>query len=197
MYGDTALQLLRELKRCTWLPPSRDELLRKVAAEIVALDKLLCDALQQSQSDGEPETSKSDLSSAAPLLLHWHAILRNKRCALAYLNERIQRIESLWWAMGSAAALPEEVDEATSQAEKHFLTKYDDLIGEYMGSVDMDLHMDTEPPKGLYIECRVLKNSGKVQTDSGVFTLEENSTVFMKRKDAELLVRQGILQHIG
>jgi hypothetical protein len=195
-FGVTGLQLVKELKRCAWLPDSRDEQLRKVATEICTLDDMF-NRGKQRHADEYGEDAPLEQQDMAALLFHWHAILRNKRCALAYLHERLKRIQSIWWGTGSAAALPEETLTSASETEKTFIRGYDALMGEYMAAVDVDLHMDLQPPKGLLIECRVLENAGTVQTDSGVFTLEKNTTVFMKRRDAELLIRQGILEHLS
>lgn len=58
------------------------------------------------------------------------------------------------------------------------------------------LLQDLAPPKNLYIEVRVLHDCGELMTESGVVNLEANSTHFLRRFDAEPLIRQGLLQHL-
>jgi GINS complex subunit 1 len=188
MHCETATRLIRDIKRSTGIPPPEHQSLRVIAHEIQQLNDWLTDS-----ADNSEKISPEALPS---MLLHYNAVIFNKRCALAYLNERMNRLQELWWATGSVQAIPSEVHESLFECEKQFLQKYDELIGEYMRSEDIDLHMDMAPPQQLFVECKVLKNAGKVMTDSGVFNLEENTSVLMKRKDAELLIRQGILQHI-
>ena len=52
------------------------------------------------------------------------------------------------------------------------------------------------PPKDLYIVVRVLKDCGKVMTSSGEVNLEANTTHYVQRKDVEMLIKQGMLEHI-
>jgi hypothetical protein len=189
MHCETAIRMVRDLKKSSGIPSPDHQSLRMVVHEINQLNTLLQEAKSQLSED-----KKGNNGELAGILLHYRAVLFNKRCALAYLNERIKRIEKCWWEIGS---IPAETQECLFEFEKEFIQKYDKLIEEYMRSEDVELNMDMNPPTGLFVECRVLKNAGKIMTDSGVFNLEENTTVLMKRKDAELLIRQGILQPIS
>jgi hypothetical protein len=42
----------------------------------------------------------------------------------------------------------------------------------------------------------VLKDAGEVMTDAGPIRLDANSQLLMQRTDAELLIRQGVLEQL-
>ena len=51
------------------------------------------------------------------------------------------------------------------------------------------------PPKGLFVEVRVLEDVGQIVTDSGnVLELEKNTTHFMRRSEAEPFLKKGLLE---
>jgi hypothetical protein len=49
------------------------------------------------------------------MMIQYEAILRNKRCVLAYLMERVKRLQLLRWDVG--AVLPPELKESLSLQE--------------------------------------------------------------------------------
>lgn len=49
------------------------------------------------------------------MMIQYEAILRNKRCVLAYLMERVRRLQMLRWDVG--AVLPPELRESLSVQE--------------------------------------------------------------------------------
>ena len=65
-----------------------------------------------------------------------------------------------------------------------------------MEAVDVDLNLLRDPPKDLYVECRVISDLGEVETESGTLLLKKGTKHHLQRKDAELLIRQGYLEHI-
>eukprot|EP00954_Amorphochlora_amoebiformis_P000915 70909-Amorphochlora_amoeboformis.AAC.2 len=62
---------------------------------------------------------------------------RNKRMALAYVNERLNRIKRMWWTRSSI--LPEDMKHNMSQAEKDFFEGYDKILSAYCQDIDVDL----------------------------------------------------------
>ena len=106
---------------------------------------------------------------------------RNKRCLLAYHRVRAQKLEEMCWAgvdvlerhledeggAGSAGAGAGGVS-APSPEEEAYFRRYNDMLVAYKGQwTDIDLTGSLEPPKDLFIDVRVLKDAGEVQTEYG------------------------------
>eukprot|EP00249_Psilotum_nudum_P012078 c23570_g1_i2 orf=288-740(+) len=125
-------------------------------------------------------------------LIHHLSLVRNKRCLLAYVYNRGQRIQCLRWQLG--AVLPADIQGKLSYSEKEFFKNYSDLLGSYMTNIDLDLTVDSTPPKDPYIQVRVMDNVGEVLLDDQSTSLLRNSIHLMKRTEAESLVSQGILE---
>lgn len=140
------------------------------------------------------EQLRSDASLQAGVVVFYRSIQRNKRCALAYLYNRLQRIQVYRWQAGPSAA--SHLAENMSAAETSFLASYNRLLADYSDAVDLDLTADPLPPRDLYIEVRVNRDCGSVLTDSGPVTLKPGTAHFLKRSDVEHLIRHGALTHI-
>ncbi len=98
-----------------------------------------------------------ELQSLSPAIhLRHAAIERNKRCILAYINSRVQQIQSMRWQFG--AVLPPETRTNLCEPELAFFARYGRDLANYMRSVGdgagVDLMTDLHPPKSLYIEVR-------------------------------------------
>jgi hypothetical protein len=103
-----------------------------------------------------------------------------------------------------------------SRQEIQLFHAYDQILGDYMDDIDLDLSavsflhiylsfwmtfffwmdQDANPPKSLYVEVRVLEDCGEVMTENGLVNLEMNSTHFVRRADVESLILQGFLQQV-
>lgn len=70
-------------------------------------------------------------------------------------------------ALGSAG------HSSLSPEEEEYFRQYGDLLAAYKGQwTDVDLTGTLEPPKDLFIDVRVLKDAGEIQTEYGyVFCL--------------------------
>lgn len=138
-------------------------------------------------------SAKLPESTAVTTTAHLMSVNRQKRCVLAYLNYRVDKIRDVWWDTG--AALPEELRSVLSRQELTFLAGYDKLMTEYMTNSDLILTGDQSPPKDLYVAVTAAKGKeiGEIMTSNGVVTLDDNSEVQLRRTDAELLIRQGQL----
>ena len=124
---------------------------------------------------------------------------RNKRCLLAYLNNRAEKITDMRWQFGPV--LPSEIRSQMCEPEIAFFSQYNKDLATYMRSVGegtgMDLTIDQAPPKSLYIEVRCVQDHGELETDDGtVIMLKKNTQHFLPRSQVEPLIRQGILQHV-
>ncbi|CCI44558.1 unnamed protein product [Albugo candida] len=184
-----AIDLIRELERSEWLPVYNEEGVRKVVEELAMLHDQIVEKLRVfgDEIDQHP-------SVHCGLVVTHQCLLRNKRCLLAYLMARVREIKALRWEVG--AVVPDAMRKSLSLAEMQFFHAYDQQLSDYMTDLDLDVTTDLAPPKNLYIEVRVLHDCGELMTESGVVNLEANSTHFLRRFDAEPLIRQGLLQHL-
>ncbi|XP_034102338.1 DNA replication complex GINS protein PSF1-like [Drosophila albomicans] len=194
MFGDKAFDLLKDLKRSSQtIPAFDDDGVRQVLEEIKAI-------FEENVAQASSYNSSGD-RSLWPLLNYRHAALqRNKRCLLAYLYERMQRIKALRWEFGPI--IPGDIKQALCEPEVQFFNNYSKSLAAYMRSVGdgqgIDLTGNLRPPKSLYIEVRCVEDYGKFELDDGeVVHLKKNSQHYLPRAQVETLVRQGILQHIA
>ncbi|KAH8416270.1 hypothetical protein KR222_002048 [Zaprionus bogoriensis] len=194
MFGDKAFDLLKDLKRASQtIPPFDDDGVRQVLEEIKAI-------FEENVAQASTYNSSGD-RSLWPLLNYRHAALqRNKRCLLAYLYERMQRIKALRWEFGPI--IPGDIKQTLCEPEVQFFNNYSKSLAAYMRSVGdgqgIDLTGNLRPPKSLYIEVRCVEDYGKFELDDGeVVHLKKNSQHYLPRAQVETLVRQGILQHIA
>lgn len=132
-----------------------------------------------------------------------HAALeRNKRCVLAYLYDRMNKIKTMRWEFGSV--LPADVRELISDDEYEWFSKYSTNLASYMRSLGqdigyngIDLTENLKPPKSLLIEVLCLVDYGKLELEDGdVILLKKNSRHFLPTSECQTLIRQGILKHI-
>lgn len=55
-----------------------------------------------------------------------------------------------------------------SPQEEDYVRQYSDLLAAYKGQwTDIDLTGSLEPPRDLFIDVRVLKDAGEIQTEYG------------------------------
>ncbi|KAF2147374.1 uncharacterized protein K452DRAFT_323497 [Aplosporella prunicola CBS 121167] len=91
--------------------------------------------------------------------------------------------------MGSASSLSPE--------EEEYVRQYGDLLAAYKGQwTDIDLTGSLAPPQDLFIDVRVLKDAGEIQTEYGAITLTKNSQFYVRQGDVERLIAQGYLQRL-
>jgi GINS complex subunit 1 len=86
---------------------------------------------------------------------------RNRRCLLAYERLRADKIDEMLWT-GT------EVKGSLSHEEEDYATGYSLLLAGLKGRwTDIELGGSLEPPRDLYVEVRVLKDAGEIQTEYG------------------------------
>lgn len=85
------------------------------------------------------------------------ALLRNKRCVLAYLYHRIRRLRQIRWELGSI--LPTEITANLLNAEMQWFQNYNKSLATYMRSIGdnhgLNLTVNMSPPKTLYVEVNI------------------------------------------
>jgi GINS complex subunit 1 len=189
--GVRAKVLVTELRRAKangglHLPRFNEDGLRTVLSE----SKELFEELKELMDDQEISELPDPVKIACQV--HHASIKRNKRCALAYVENRSTTIKALRWELGP---LPDEdVMSNMSHREKTLFSEYDKLISEYNQEMGIDLMADLTPPKDLLIQVRVLRDCGEIMTEGGALTLEQGTTHSLRRRDVEHLVRQGYLE---
>ncbi|KAL0476692.1 DNA replication complex GINS protein, partial [Acrasis kona] len=191
MYGEKAIEVLKDLKHNESVPIYNQVGVTSVMQE---MDLLYLTILKINNSE---ELDQSDPAIATNVITHYSGFMRNKRCILAYLYERIQRIKRLRWECG--VTLPTNIEPNLHQTEKGFFDKYDKLLGDYGAEVNFDLTSDSKPPKDAFIEIRIIKTEGEddIVLEDRTIKLKKNHIYYMNRSDAEMLINRGLAVQIN
>lgn len=192
-------QLLRELKMARWLPQFNDKLVKEVVEEIHSDTREMRRILME---NGEGEEAADEEKIAAGLCLFNDFIDRNRRCLLAYLNYRLERVEELRWEVGYM--VPEEMLDKLHDTEKQYLEHYNAILDRYQKTyvpnckAVLDLTADAEAPEEMNVQIRVMDEGlGELVTpDSGIVRLRRGYQLFVKRTDVEHLIRAGQVEHV-
>ncbi len=207
--------MLERLKGHPWLPPYEEDAIKKVIAETNALAAIV------TRVTLTPKAELFKPLKAGSVVTHYNALQRQKRLALAYLNYRMNKIKDLYW---ETVDIPAACETRLSPAERDFHSGYQQIMSEFMSETGVKLNSDPTPPKQLLLTVRVVKEQeptasaaagaagadgsaaaaagsggggSTVYTDSGPVTLQKRTAQYMRRADVELLIRQGVLQHIA
>lgn len=220
MYGDLGNKLVQHAKRTqnlAHLPPYQTEMVRAVTKEVRDLDKDVADLLEPFNGTFDPNAEQA---TACTLLVNHLSMRRNKRCLLAYHRTRTDKLEELVWKGADLVDLSAqqvrnsgsgsggdnanggsgEADGTSSLSpqEEEYVRQYGDLLAAYKGHwTDIDLTGSLEPPRDLFIDVRVLKDAGEIQTEYGSITLSKNSQFYVRQGDVERLIAQGYLQKLS
>ncbi|KAL6706824.1 DNA replication protein psf1 [Coniothyrium glycines] len=205
MYGESANKLVQNAKRTLALPhppPYASELVRTIVREVRDLDKDVSSILAPYAGHFDPSASPE---TACALLVNHLCMRRNKRCLLAYHKVRSDKLEEYCWegvdVLEQNAAQtegPKKDESSLSPEEEEYVRQYSDLLAAYKGQwTDIDLTGSLEPPRDLFIDVRVLKDAGEIQTEYGSITLTKNSQFYVRQGDVERLIAQGYLQRLS
>lgn len=207
MYGDLANKLVKEAKRTQQLsyagsslpqlPSYHDQLVSGVLKEVTQLKKNV-DYLRDQQL-----TKDGNKVMQCQYVVSMLYMERNKRCLLAYQKMRSEMLDSVVWGNSGAGIANSIVDSGLdtsnlSHAEQEYLKEYAQLLTELKSSEfsEIDLTGSLSPPSDVFIDVRVLKDAGEIQTEYGVFNLIKDSQFFVRQSDVERLIQQGYLQKI-
>ncbi|OJJ57464.1 hypothetical protein ASPSYDRAFT_154727 [Aspergillus sydowii CBS 593.65] len=219
MYGELGNKLVQHAKRTqslAHLPPYQTELVRTVAREVRDLDRDVAHLLAPFEGNFNPS---QEPAVACALLVDHLCIRRNKRCLLAYHRVRTEKLEELCWKgidvleqQAAAASAMAGLEDGTagnggqnsgnesslSPDEEEYFRQYSDMLATYKGQwTDIDLTGSLEPPKDLFIDVRVLRDAGEIQTEYGVINLTKNSQLYVRHGDVERLIAQGFLERLS
>lgn len=188
------MQHAKRAQALSHLPPYQTEIVRAIIRDICDLDKDVSSILASVENSFNPATQPT---TACHLLVGHLCMRRNKRCLLAYHRVRSTKLEEICWsgndvteqrsheqeqesrpsgprstAVGSTAGNQSSL----SPEDEEYLRQFGDMLAAYKGRwTDIDLTGSSEPPKDLFIDVRVLKNAGDIQTEYGyehAFTLD-------------------------
>lgn len=152
-----------------------------MAREVVDLDKDVNRILEPFQGSFNPATEPA---TACTLLVDHLSMRRNKRCLLAYHRVRAEKLDQMCWEGKdlldqmyhgstdsnsiSGAAISSANASALSPEEEEYFRQYNDMLSSYKGQwTDIDLTGSLEPPRDLFVDVRVLKDAGEIQTEYG------------------------------
>ncbi|CAD6572939.1 MAG: DNA replication protein psf1 [Alectoria sarmentosa] len=215
MYGDHAFKLIQHAKRTqalAQLPHYQTELVRETTREVRDLDKDVSNILAPFHGSFNPS---SEPATACSVLVNHLCMRRNKRCLLAYHRVRSDKLEEMCWSgkdvldqeqqtgrqgNGEGSGMASEVGNQSSLSpeEDEYVRQYGDMLAAYKGQwTDIDLTGSLEPPRDLFIDVRVLRDAGEIQTEYGAITLTKNSQFYVRQGDVERLIVQGYLQKLS
>ncbi|KAL4933990.1 DNA replication protein PSF1 [Aspergillus undulatus] len=221
MYGELGNKLVQHAKRTqslAYLPPYQTELVRTVAREVRDLDRDLAALLAPFEGAFNPS---QEPAVACALLVDHLCIRRNKRCLLAYHRIRTEKLEEACWkgvdlleqqaqqqgaGEGGAGGQTNNAqaggagngESSLSPEEEEYFRQYADMLASYKGQwTDIDLTGSLEPPRDLFIDVRVLRDAGEIQTEYGVINLTKNSQLYVRHGDVERLIAQGFLERLS
>lgn len=157
--------------------------------EVRDLDRDTTSMLEPFQGSFDPN---AEPATACVLLVNHLAMRRNKRCLLAYHRVRTDKLEELVWngsdvldlsgqqlrdaaggggganGAGGGAGEGGGSTSSLSPQEEEYVRQYGELLAAYKGQwTDIDLTGSLEPPRDLFIDVRVLKDAGEIQTEYG------------------------------
>ena len=164
-----------------YLPPYQTELVRAITREIQELDKDASATLAPYAGSFDPS---QDPAAACSVVISHLCMRRNKRCLLAYHRIRTNKLEGLCWRgqdileentkhvhgeeEDSFSAGGESNQNSLSPEEEEYVRRFGDMLAAYKGQwTDIDLTGSLEPPRDLFIDVRVLKDAGEIQTEYG------------------------------
>jgi GINS complex subunit 1 len=206
MYGDLAGKLIQDSRRTVnldHLPAYQDELVAGVLRETLDLNndyqelaheyrEMMNIQSQLPLSEQSPEDQQEYRQTACALMVMHLSMARNKRCLMAYEKLRADHLDRMAW--DEVDYLDPENTYNLSAAEQEYLKHYSDLVVDYKGVwTDIDLTGSLEPPKDLFIDVRVLRDAGEIQTEYGVFNLTKGSQYYVRQADVQRLIQQGYL----
>jgi GINS complex subunit 1 len=180
-----------------------------VTRELRDLDRDATRILEPFQGTFDPN---EDQATACALLVDHLAMRRNKRCLIAYHRVRAEKLEAMCWEgkdlVESQHHQSEGNDSGTAAAggqnsslnpeEEEYFRQYNDLLSAYKGQwTDVDLTGSLEPPRDLFVDVRVLKDAGEIQTEYGAINLTKNSQFYVRFGDVERLIALGFLQRLS
>lgn len=201
-YGETSYKLAREAKRTADLlvSPYNEDLVQAICREIRMLHNKAENLLRSIRDNNISSTDNP--STLTQLMFHHLAVKRNKRVLFAYHRQRMEKLKELSWDVGRQTEYQREIKSSLGRAEHKFLEEYGEMVSAYKQSfLEIDLGgnggVGLDPPLDLFIEVRVMRDAGKINTEYGELNLTKGNQEFVRRADVETLIKAGYLKHVA
>jgi GINS complex subunit 1 len=158
--------------------------------------------LQTMRENDDMDGVDKRTSRLAQLLMHHSAVKHNKRVLFAYHRQRMEKLKELSWDVGRQGEYQRDIKSSLGPQEHKFLEEYGEMVSSYKQSfLEIDLGgnggVGLVPPKDLFIEVRVIKDAGEINTEYGVLNLVKGNQYFVRRTDVETLIKAGYLKHVS
>ncbi|KAI9301274.1 hypothetical protein BJ944DRAFT_271737 [Cunninghamella echinulata] len=201
--GDSSYKLAKEAKRTSDLlvSPYNEELVQNICRETKLLHTKAESLLRTMRDDHSMDGTDKRTSRLAQLIMHHSTVKHNKRVLFAYHRQRIEKLKELSWDIGRQGEFQRDIKSSLGPQEHRFLQEYGDIVSSYKQSfLEIDLGgnggVGLMPPKDLFIEVRVIKDAGEINTEYGVLNLVKGNQYYVRRTDVETLIKAGYLKHI-
>ncbi|KAK5781815.1 DNA replication protein PSF1 PWA37_003739 [Arxiozyma heterogenica] len=198
----------------TIIPMYNDELIYNILKEVNQL-KQNTEYLQHiKQEEEETKDQLKDVLSGhsndkirkCQYFVNLLCLERNKRCLMAYQRMRSDIIDKMVWNgligsnnmynNGSKRSGYNEL----SHYEQEYMSQYKNLIDEMNSESELwssiEIMGNMNPPSDIFIDIRVLKDIGEIQTEYGTFNFVKDSQFYVRQSDVERLIQQGYVQKI-
>lgn len=175
--------------------------------EVRDLDKDVSNLLAPFEGSFDPA---DEPATACNVLVNHLCMRRNKRCLLAYHRVRSDKLEEMCWNGHDVLEQQQELQgtragtgigsdagnqSSLSPEEEEYFRRYGDMLAGFKGRwTDIDLTGSLEPPKDLFIDVRVLKDAGEIQTEYGyvVFSLPLFQSLCRDNRTLTMCMRERV-----
>lgn len=203
-FGRRGVELLKEIVNHDRdsLSAYNEDLMRTVINEInehEAIARRIIDNVPSNDqtpmgSEGQTQGWEANRDAGTAVIIHVQSAIRNKKLALAYLLQRLERLKTIRWGSRS---LPPAMAANCSPQELEFYKEYDRLLNSYMGNdggVGQDLTLDLCPPKSNNVLVKVLETQGEMLFSFGQANLSRGTLHHLPVEEAEPLIREGVVE---
>ncbi|KAJ8459226.1 hypothetical protein OPV22_032152 [Ensete ventricosum] len=197
MYGRSASQLLKEQASCesgqlaVFNNEAFDQVIKECGEHHLQLESLFRKLMEKNVDIQTTRNGGEHLGA----FIHHHSLLRNKRCLMAYTQNRAEIIRSLRWQLGPV--LPQEIKAKLSYSEEVYFVNHSAAMESYMSEMDIDLTVDMVPPKSRSVRVKVLDDIGEVCVGDHSISLTKHSLHSLSRTDAEPFISQGLMEEVS
>ncbi|CEP07945.1 hypothetical protein [Parasitella parasitica] len=200
--GEAAYKLAKEAKRSADLTvaPYNDDLVQGICREIRLIHNKAKETVN-SVRPNESSAAANNPSYMSQVMLYHLSIKRNKRVLFAYHRQRVNKLKDILWNVGLNSKYRREILASLGPNEQKFLDEYGELVNSYKQSfLEVDIGGPSggglDPPVDLFIEVRVLRDAGEINTEYGSLNLSKGNQFYVKRTDVESLIKAGYLAHV-
>lgn len=212
MLGDLANNLVLESSRSIQtrrLIGYNTTSIRLLARESKSLDDQLIEASNLFTSQ-----VGYDEGQAGELIITALNLRRNKRALCVYHQQRLNLIQHLLWENGGLLSIATANTTATgggaelkknlATVDQAFIKSYEELCLRYRNNNNLMDAMDilgggveyAQPPTEVFVNVRVMREVGEIETVHGTIKLTKGNQYFMNRDEVANLIVQGYLEEM-